>query len=308
MTNNPHLITKPSFLRIGPNYDPSLKPYTLETLANKKNEELGGLIAMDQIQKDIFSRTQIICTTLSIAGSSLLSLCKQPFDTVIIDEAGQTVEPSVLIPLQYKCERLILLGDSKQLQPTVFSRIAGDLGYKISLFERLQLNKYPSTFLNVQYRMSPEISKYISEQFYKGKLVDSPGINRIVDNMTCFGSVKAFHPFRFYSLHGKEEQKSQSYSNLKEARFIEYLLEFWVHSNKSIKRKFCDFKADKIHYENSDLSSLPKHKIGVISPYKSQINLLNRTLSKFVKAGLVEIKTVDGFQGREKGRQNIKKI
>ena len=306
MNKNPHLIAKPSFLRIGPNYAPSLKPHTLEFLANKKHEELGGLKEKDQIQKDIFTRTQIICTTLSIAGSSLLSLCKQPFDTVIIDEAGQTVEPSTLIPLQYKCERLILLGDSKQLQATVFSRVASDLGYKISLFERLQLNGYPSTFLNVQYRMNPQISDYISKQFYKGRLVNCQGIDAVMDELGSFESVKAFQSLRFYSLRGSEEQRNQSYYNMKEAKFIEYLLEFWIyHQNKkkaSIK-KFPNFNTKEIKYENSALSTVPKHKIGVISPYKAQINLLNKTLSKFVKANLVEIKTVDGFQGREKGNK-----
>jgi len=42
----------------------------------------------------------------------------------VIDESAQAVETSTLIPLKYGCERLILVGDPKQLAATVFSRIA----------------------------------------------------------------------------------------------------------------------------------------------------------------------------------------
>ena len=40
------------------------------------------------------------------------------FDTVIIDEAGQAVETSALIPLALGCTQLYLIGDTKQLPAT----------------------------------------------------------------------------------------------------------------------------------------------------------------------------------------------
>lgn len=48
------------------------------------------------------------------------------FDTLIIDEAAQCVEPSCWIPI-LKCERLVLGGDHLQLQPTVKSSPPGGL-------------------------------------------------------------------------------------------------------------------------------------------------------------------------------------
>ncbi|KAI1043017.1 hypothetical protein LB505_007884 [Fusarium chuoi] len=51
------------------------------------------------------------------------------FETVIIDEAAQCVELSALIPLKYGCYKCILVGDPKQLPPTVLSQSAAKFGY-----------------------------------------------------------------------------------------------------------------------------------------------------------------------------------
>jgi senataxin len=45
-----------------------------------------------------------------------------------------------LIPLQYGCKRLILIGDPNQLPATVFSKTTEKLKYSLSLFQRLQMN------------------------------------------------------------------------------------------------------------------------------------------------------------------------
>eukprot|EP00088_Acartia_fossae_P070547 TRINITY_DN947_c0_g1_i8.p1 TRINITY_DN947_c0_g1~~TRINITY_DN947_c0_g1_i8.p1 ORF type:complete len:915 (+),score=196.82 TRINITY_DN947_c0_g1_i8:99-2843(+) len=58
-------------------------------------------------------------------------------DICIIDEAGQCVEPEALIPLQYNFKKLVMVGDHKQLPPTVISRTAKQHKYDGSLFKRL---------------------------------------------------------------------------------------------------------------------------------------------------------------------------
>ena len=50
------------------------------------------------------------------------------FEVCIIDEAGQSTEPSTLIPLRYGCKRLVLVGDPRQLPPTVLSDAANQCG------------------------------------------------------------------------------------------------------------------------------------------------------------------------------------
>lgn len=49
-------------------------------------------------------------------------------------------------------------------------------------------------------------------------------------------------------------------------------------------------------------AKVEKLSIGVISPYQSQVENLERRLSHYIKMDdiTVEVKSVDGFQGREK--------
>jgi superfamily I DNA and/or RNA helicase len=100
------------------------------------------------------------------------------FDVVLADETNQATEPSALVPLQYHCKRLILIGDPKQLPATVLSPTAQHFGYGTSLFERLQAMKVPVHMLQTQYRMHPVNSRFPNLQFYDGKLEDAEEIQR----------------------------------------------------------------------------------------------------------------------------------
>ena len=107
----------------------------------------------------ILDDAEIVCTTLAGAGHEMLY--RYTFDTVVIDEAAQTVEPSTLIPLRYECMRCIMVGDPKQLPPTVLSQEAQRLEYDQSLFVRM-FNAAPERvhLLSIQYRMHPDISLF----------------------------------------------------------------------------------------------------------------------------------------------------
>jgi hypothetical protein len=87
----------------------------------------------------------VVCSTLSAAGSAaMIEACADaggdtPFDVVIVDEAAQGLETSLLIPLRYSAQHCILVGDPQQLPATVFSRLAESKLFSRSLFERLQV-------------------------------------------------------------------------------------------------------------------------------------------------------------------------
>lgn len=83
----------------------------------------------------VLADADVICATLSGAGQEILS--PHTFETVIIDEAAQTIEASCLIPLKYGCRRCIMVGDPNQLPPTTFSPDAERCGYNESLFVRM---------------------------------------------------------------------------------------------------------------------------------------------------------------------------
>jgi ATP-dependent RNA/DNA helicase IGHMBP2 len=91
------------------------------------------------------------------------------FDILIIDEAGQLIEPLAwtIFPL---AERIVLAGDPFQLPPTILSKEAEKQGLGISILERI----YPlceSVFLlDVQYRMPPEVIAFSNSYFYQNKV------------------------------------------------------------------------------------------------------------------------------------------
>ena len=93
----------------------------------------------------------------------------QLFDTLILDEAGQCIEPLawVLFPL---ASRWVLAGDHLQLPPLVFSDEAAKLGFNKSILEYCFNNTTNVHFLNTQYRMRKSIADFSSNYFYKGEL------------------------------------------------------------------------------------------------------------------------------------------
>ena len=68
------------------------------------------------------------------------------------------------------CERLVLVGDQKQLAPQLASNAARRLGLGESLFARLVRLGAPSCFLDVQYRMHPALCAFPATAFYGGRL------------------------------------------------------------------------------------------------------------------------------------------
>ena len=82
-------------LRIGHNYHPSLTEYSIDY-----QKKIQGAKS-DRIH-NILESYRIFIGTLASAGLQILQKNKLIFDTVIIDEAGQSVEIAALIPLRYR--------------------------------------------------------------------------------------------------------------------------------------------------------------------------------------------------------------
>lgn len=86
------------------------------------------------------------------------------FARVLLDEAAQATELSTLVPLMTMqpdgC--VTLVGDHRQLPPTI-SNIEVDVeGFGTSLFERMAVQGVQPYLLNIQYRMHPCISAFPS--------------------------------------------------------------------------------------------------------------------------------------------------
>lgn len=242
----------------------------------------------DYIFAEQFDNAQVIACTPVVSSSKQVR--DRIFTTVFIDEAAQALEPMSWIPIT-RAKRVIFAGDHQQLPPTVKSKKAETEGLKYTLFERcIGAQPAASVMLNVQYRMHASIMGFSNEKFYDGKLIAD---DTVKDNLLSFDEEETFlnRPFDFIDTAGcgfSEEQnpESLSMSNPEEAQLLFKYLRLLVEQYDARKGTHSPLQ------------------IGIISPYKQQVELLSRILEEDdalkQKPHRVHVKTVDGFQGQER--------
>ena len=239
---------------------------------NKNYREIREL--EQRITDDVLASAEVLCTTNIGAGHFTLS--NRKFSIVLIDEATQATEPSALVPIVKGARQLILVGDHRQLPPTVTSQRAEEGGLDIPLFERLLSNGLPAHMLTTQYRMHPTIREFPSARFYENRLEDGCSSS---DRPPVAGFLWPDwdKPVAFVPVHGAEieEEVGSSRSNMDEAATV-------------------------IQIVNDLLSpgDLSPEDIGIISPYAGQVRLIRTMIDGEIEG--LEVKSVDGYQGREK--------
>lgn len=219
---------------------------------------------------DIIEISDVILATNSSAA--LDSIAKTKFDVAIIDEASQATIPSILIPIA-KARRFILAGDHKQLPPTIISAKAGDL--EKTLFEEL-IKIYPSKsqLLNVQYRMNKLLMKFPNKEFYNNGLKSDASVDEIkIDDL----------------LNSNNHEEALLFINTSN---VDNNREAHLKDSKSIMNQLESEIAVRIAKDYLD-AGISEEDIGIISPYADQVKVIQEKTP-------VEVKTVDGFQGREK--------
>ena len=230
--------------------------------------------AMKQKKEEVLEGAEVVVCTCDTSGCSLLM--DKVFNTVLIDEVSQTTEPESLVPLVHGAERVVLVGDHKQLAPVIISLPVKKAGMERSVFERLVRQGETPVLLDTQYRMHPAISYYPSETFYDGKIRDgiTAAKRPILQNLRYSNPSR---PVQFIKVMGHEETSSEgtSYLNLDEALYTVKLVQYLMKLGVKAKQ------------------------IGVLSSYKGQKKLIAKSLAK-VELGDVECESVNTFQGREK--------
>ena len=91
------------------------------------------------IINDLVGKAQVITATL--VGANHYTIRNLKFATVVIDEAGQALEPACWIPIS-KAQKVILAGDHCQLPPTVKSAKAAQNGLGTTLLESITMDDY----------------------------------------------------------------------------------------------------------------------------------------------------------------------
>jgi ATP-dependent RNA/DNA helicase IGHMBP2 len=246
--------------------------------AHKIMKEVGN--TEQYIIDDIVSKTQVVTATL--VGANHYTIRNLEYNTVVIDEAGQALEPACWIPI-LKAKKVILAGDHCQLSPTIKSNEAAKSGLSETLLEKcIKLHPEAVTLLEEQYRMNSTIMGYSSLVFYQDKLKAHHSVAKslLFDNDS---------PLLFIDTAGcgfEEKLEGTSSTNPDEAAFT------FKHINL-----FINELSKKYTVENFP-------NIAVISPYKQQINLLKTQfehspdLQKYKEN--VSVNTIDSFQGQER--------
>ncbi|KAF2425816.1 hypothetical protein EJ08DRAFT_663474 [Tothia fuscella] len=252
-------------------------------MEKEKTQSRTADLERKRAQQEVLDQAHVICATLSGSGHDMFQNLNIEFETVVVDEAAQCVETSALIPLKYGCAKCILVGDPKQLPPTVFSREAARFQYEQSLFVRMQTNHPKDVhLLDTQYRMHPEISSFPSATFYDGRLLDGPNMAAL--RQKPWHSQMLLSPYRFFDVQGQHSAAPKGHSLVNHAE-IKVAMELFEKLSAACPSSF-------------DL----KGKIGIITPYKSQLRELKDQFKRRYGDSImdhIEFNTTDAFQGRE---------
>jgi len=220
--------------------------------------------------------------TATLVGASHHTIRNLEFKTLVIDEAGQALEPACWIPI-LRAQKIILAGDHNQLPPTIKSTEAARLGLNTTLLEKC-VEHHPEAviLLQEQYRMHRSIMGYSSRVFYDDKLIANA---LVADSLLFRGDV----PLQFIDTAGcgyDDKSDGTSISNPDEAAFLFRHLSAYIREIEA-------------RYSSDNFLS-----IGVISPYQRQVATLRELLSGYpdlvAHAQHIAINTIDSFQGQER--------
>ena len=231
---------------------------------------------------------QLLSEEVSINGSTDGNLLSTPaFPIVVLDEAAQATEPSLLCALAAaKAEQIIFVGDTRQLPPTVASdnkELRDSLG--VSPMSRLESSQVGQQTLRVQYRMAPALLEFPSRYFYDGLVTCADSM--LQQQQTASGSTHLEPPAGF------PWPESQPLAFLQVGPNLEATHDLGGKSNPS--------EADIVVTVVADLvagKEVEGRGITVISPYAKQCQLI-RTLLSSRNIKDVRVGTVDSFQGQE---------
>ncbi|HMI60339.1 MAG TPA: AAA domain-containing protein [Puia sp.] len=259
------------------------------------------------ILDDVVAKAQVVTATL--VGANHYTVRGLRYRTVVIDEAGQALEPACWIPI-LKADRVVLAGDHCQLPPTIKSEEAArglaatqtrggtattqtnggpgpavQGGLSTTLLEKnVALHPEAVVLLEEQYRMHATIMGYSSGVFYADRLKAHPSV---AAHLLFEGD----GPLAFVDTAGcgfDEKPEGAGLTNPEEAAFL------IKHATRLVSELSGRFEKDATEFPT----------IAIISPYRNQVHLLQELLlhSAVLRryAHKITVNTIDSFQGQER--------
>ncbi len=279
------------------------KETSLKRVLDEYNDFLNGR-NIEDFNKESLEHVDVVGATC-IGIQSNKAFKQLEFDVVIVDEAGQILPYDILVPLSMAKENYIMVGDYQQIPPVESSYLDiirekdvvvddsekkyldtsyFEMLYKYFDKKSLSEKKLHVVNLDTQYRMPSSISDLLSEAFYNGEY-------------HAFEDKKKEEPlfgfpsnFVLYDVKKYEEKSDTGYINQEEVNVIKEII-------NHIKSKDDDYRAThdgKSFFDDQD-------NLGIIAPYKSQVNYLTKELNKILDGKASRfVNTLDSFQGQER--------
>jgi len=248
----------------------------------------------------------VVVATLSMAGKLVnFGVPRGHFDLLVIDEAGQALEPEAVAPIATLLGsdgQLVLAGDPRQLGPVIHDTRAQELGLATSLLERMMArplygrsdsgsgdyNPLVLTKLVQNYRSHEVLLRLPNELFYEGELLPCADAEL---QRHCCGREYSEEPLDtkglpliFDGVVGKDEREGSSPS--------------WFNSHEC--QQVMRYVQALLRVRGRPLAPAD---IGVITPYNRQAQKLSRLLAGAelpVGKGGIKVGSTELFQGQER--------
>lgn len=242
---------------------------------------------LDAVAGEVMAGCRILATTVHRAY--LPKQVDRVFDTVIVDEAGAVMLPMAVTAAARATRRIVCAGDFRQLGAPVHSKtaaakrwLARDVFEVAGIPRLIGRGRRPSHLVTLrwQFRMAPDIAWLVNDIVYGGILLDDPSVvarprGPLGDEALLFVDTSLLSPRTI-------KRQSGTRTNALNAFIARALVERLV--GKGLLAG----------------ASGPKGPVGVVSPYRGQIELIRRQLCRVPGGGAVEVSTVHRLQGGER--------
>lgn len=316
-----------------------ISDYLLNQIEGSKDgEDLVIMQYMQSLEEDPLAVKQAILNYSAVNGATNQQVMRKEiadlkdgeivFDNVLVDEAARSNPLDLFIPLSVAKDRIILVGDHRQLPHIIDEQIVGKLednkenDVKSDIEQKIKESMFAQLFtklkmleahdgikrtitLDKQYRMHPTLGTYIDNNFYR-KYNESEHVGNGIEDPAFFA----------HTLPGIENKACIWYD-------IPYN---GVNKGERAKSKFRREEAEAIarHLKKLILSESGRNlNYGIITFYREQVNEINKALAdssveimikdetghyvinpEYKKNNrdvndIVKVGTVDAFQGME---------
>lgn len=214
------------------------------------------------------------------------------WDYIVIDEASMIPLANIIYPLYKKTPRkFIIAGDPFQIEPIT----AVDMWKNENIYTMVRLNsftqpetiphRYKVELLTTQYRSTPEIGEIFSRLAYGGilKHYRTPESRRALD-------IEGISPLNII------KYPVSKYESIYRAKRLQRSSSYQVYSALFTYEYICRLAKSIAAAHPASL-----FRIGVISPYRAQADLIDKLLASDELPNEVEVQTgtIHGFQGDE---------